>query len=496
MSSTKSQYKQIVKATSLFGGVQVFTIIVLIVKSKFVALYIGPLGVGIVGLYTTTIALVTSVTNFGLKTSSVKNISEAYATGDAIKVATIIGVLRKLVWFTGLLGTIVMLLSAHWLSEYTFGNSNNTVAFYWLSITLLLNQLSSGQIALLEGTRHLKLLAKASFFGSLIGISITLPIYYIWRIDGIIPVFIITSSVTLMLSYWFSSNIKIEKILILPKTIAIEGKQMLIMGFLIGLTGILDNVIAYVTRLFIVNLGDLKMVGLFTAGFAIVNIYVGMIFSAMLVDYYPRLSAVSKDNDSCKSIINQQAEIIVLILAPLVIFFLVFIKIIILMLYSEEFLSINTMIYWAMLGVLFKAINWSVGIIVLAKGASKLYSIIYIFAFIVALSTNICGYYYYGLEGLGIAFFITNFLLAVQGYFVAKYFYSFSFSPDLIKIFSIHFFLSLLCFIGVKISIYPLNYILGVILLGFSMYYSYFELDKRIGVKNILKKIKSRFKIS
>ena len=95
MSSTKSQYKQIVKATSLFGGVQVFTIIVLIVKSKFVALYIGPLGVGIVGLYTTTIALVTSVTNFGLKTSSVKNISEAYATGDAIKVATIIGVLRK-----------------------------------------------------------------------------------------------------------------------------------------------------------------------------------------------------------------------------------------------------------------------------------------------------------------------------------------------------------------------------------------------------------------
>ena len=75
MTEKKDSYRQIMKATSVFGGVQVFQILISIVRSKFVAILLGPAGMGIVGLLTATTGLVNGFTNFGLGTIAVKNIS-------------------------------------------------------------------------------------------------------------------------------------------------------------------------------------------------------------------------------------------------------------------------------------------------------------------------------------------------------------------------------------------------------------------------------------
>jgi O-antigen/teichoic acid export membrane protein len=475
------------KATSLFGGVQVFKILIGIIKSKFIAVFLGPAGMGIAGLIMSTLGLIASITNFGLETSAVKNIAGADATGDSKTISTIAGVLRRLTFFTGLLGSLSTLILAPWLSELTFGNQNYTLAFVWVAITLLLNQLSIGQIVILQGLRKIKLMAQASLLGSLIGLIIAVPIYYFWGIDGIVPVIILTSCFTLLVSFYFSRKVKIEKISIEPKTFFTEGKGMILMGFFIGLTSIIDQLLAYITKIFIGNFGDMNTVGLYDAGFLLINTYTGMIFAAMLADYYPRLSSVAKDNEKCKNEINQQAEIAILILAPAVIIFLVFTKIIILLLYSEQFLAIEGMIYWAMLGMIFKAINWSIGIIVLAKGNSKLYFKVYVIAAIWNLSTNLIGYYFWGIKGLGIAFFVYNFLFIAVSYGVAKINYSFSFDFALLKILSIQTIIIISCFIIIQIFISPFRYIIGCVLFLISLFYSYVELDKRVGIKKIIR---------
>ena len=64
---------------------------------------------------------------------------------------------------------------------------------------------------------------------------------------------------------------------------------------------------------------DVADVGLYSAGFTMIGTYVGMIFTAMGTDYYPRLSAVAKSNELSRQAINQQAEIAILIIAPLLI---------------------------------------------------------------------------------------------------------------------------------------------------------------------------------
>ncbi len=73
-------YRQIMKATSIFGGVQVFNILISIIRSKVMAVLLGPAGIGILGLFNSTIVLLSSLTNFGLGISAVKDIAAARET--------------------------------------------------------------------------------------------------------------------------------------------------------------------------------------------------------------------------------------------------------------------------------------------------------------------------------------------------------------------------------------------------------------------------------
>lgn len=493
MNNNQSAYRQIVKATSIFGGVQVFSIIISIVRSKFIAVLLGPLGMGIAGLLTSTTALIASITNFGLATSAVRNIAEANGTGDSGRIAKVVIVFKKLVWATGLIGSLSTLILAPWLSEMTFGNRDYTLAFVFLSVTLLLGQISSGQLVLLQGMRQIHLLAKASLLGSLIGLIVSVPIYYLYGIDGIVPAIIISSCISMLLSFYFSSKIKIQKMAVSPKDVLSEGRGMLVMGFLIGLTGFIDQIIAYATNIFISNYGNVKDVGMYNAGFSLVNTYVGMIFAAMLTDYYPRLSSVAKNNQLAKEMMNQQAEIAILILAPIIMCFFVFINLVILILYSREFLVADEMIYWAAIGIFIKAVNWSIGILLLAKGESKLYFVTYVLAAFIVLGTNISGYYLFGLKGLGIAFLTSYVLLTIIGYWIVKVKYSFSFSLEFLKIFAIQFLLGIICFVSIQVFKSPYTYLIGIPLILISTIFSYKELDKRIGILSVIQRVKSRF---
>ena len=57
MSENKSSYRQILKATSLFGSVQLFNILIAVLRTKLIAILIGPIGIGIAGLLNSTIEI-------------------------------------------------------------------------------------------------------------------------------------------------------------------------------------------------------------------------------------------------------------------------------------------------------------------------------------------------------------------------------------------------------------------------------------------------------
>ena len=47
----QSSYREIFKSTSLFGGVQVFNILIAVIRTKFIAVLLGPAGIYAVRTY-------------------------------------------------------------------------------------------------------------------------------------------------------------------------------------------------------------------------------------------------------------------------------------------------------------------------------------------------------------------------------------------------------------------------------------------------------------
>ncbi len=479
-------YLQIMKATSLIGGVQIFNILITIIRSKIIAMLLGPAGMGIMGLLSSTIGVISNLTNFGLGISSVKDIATANGTGDKKRISTVITAFQRVVWITGLLGLIVTAFLAPWLSQITFGNRNYTVAFIWLSFTLLFNQLSSGRLVLLQGMRRLNYLAKANIYGSVVSLFVTIPFYFFWGIDGIVPGIIGTASISLLLSWYFAGKIKIERIVLSRSQTVKEGKNMLRMGFIISLSGLISVGASYFIRIFISHTGGVEQVGLYNAGFAIINTYVGLVLSAMATDYYPRLSEIAHNNKRCRQTINQQAEIALLILAPILIIFLVFINFVVILLYSKQFIAVTDMIYWAALGMFFKAASWSIAFVFLAKGSSKLYFWNELIANVLLFVLNLVGYHFWGLTGLGISFTISYILYLVQVYLISRVRFAFNFERDFIRIFEIQFGLAIAGFLITKFLNHPFNYLSGLILIVLSGWYSLNELDKRLGLLSII----------
>lgn len=482
----QSSYRSIFKATSLFGGVQVYNIIIGIIKSKIIAVLLGTVGMGIMGLFQSTISFIQGLTSLGLGQSAVRDVSEANATGNSERINHIVAVLNKLVWITGLIGMGVCLVLSPFLSKFTFGNYDYTIPFILLSSILLIDQIRIGQGVLLQGLRRLKDLAKASTIGATLGLVISIPFYYLLKVDGIAPTLVLTSISYLVVNWLFVKRINIPKEKVSLKSSLQDGRLMMKMGIAMTINSIIVLGVAYLLRWFIRLQGGLEEVGLFTAGFTIVNTYAGMVFNAMATDYYPRLAAVNNDNEKGNLIINQQIEIATLVIAPLMVLCIVFMPFVIKILYSDQFLRANVFIIWASAGIIFKAISWALSYNFIAKGKARQFIINEVGAKLYSLPLQFGGYYLMGLKGLGIAFLLSYLLYSIQLYIVSRNQHNYSFSASFGEVFIIH----IVLLAGALILALTLKqwqiYTFGSLVAAFSIFFALRGLNARINLKSAL----------
>ena len=481
-----SSYKNILKATSLFGGIQVYTILINIIKTKILAIFLGPEGVGIEGLFKSGIELVQNITSLGLSASAVREVADANGAQDTARISKTVYIVRKLVWITGLFGLVSFALLSPWLSEFTFGNKDYTVSFILLSIILLLDQVSAGQKVILQGLGRYKYLAKSTAYGATFGLILSIPLYYYLGIKGVVPTLILNSTCTLVLSWFFSRKIILPKEHISAKQSLIDGKSMMKMGFSICLSGAEAALIAYLLRSIIRNQGGIEEVGLFQAGFILMNSYVALVFNAMGTDFYPRLANVNHDNVKCCEVINQQGIVASCLLSPILIAFIIYVPIAIYILYSDSFQAIGSYIIWASLGMMFRLSSWLMSFLFLAKSVAKEYIINETVAKTYFFVLNIIGYLLGSIEGLGIAFAVSYLLYTIQVFCIIHKKYNFTYDKEFIM-----YFLLYICFVVVAIFIahfsLVLRYSFGTLLFILSLFVSIRILDKKIGLVEIIR---------
>lgn len=491
MSEDNSSYRQIFKATSIFGGVQIFNILISIIKSKAVALLLGVEGMGLLGLFNSTIDLVKVATGLGLSSSAVRDISEVAVTHDVYRISSTLKTLKRWVCFTGVLGSVLTIVLSSSLSKWTFGNTDYTWSFVWLSIVLFLYSINSGQLAAMQGLRRIKDLAKAGLYGSLGGLIASVASFYLLGIDGIVLSLILTSIFSLFFSWYFNRKIGIVQVKQTYKESYINGLQMAKLGIMMMISSFITVITSYVFRIYISNSGGVDDVGIFQAGFAIVEGYFGLIYTAMATDYYPRLSGVNQDNEKVRNEVNKQAEIGLLIAAPMIVVLLFIMPSIIKILYTSAFLKVVPYVNWAVLGNIFKIGSWSMGFVLLAKGKSKIFITIAILLGILFLIVNVLGYNALGVEGIGIAFCINYAIHFLVLYVLCFKLYSFRYNREFWRIFLLVFVFSGCAFVIQNIPSTMIKYFLGILVTITISLYSFRRLNSKIDIVNI---IRSRWK--
>ncbi len=424
MSESKENniYRVIARAAALFGGVQVVSIICSVVRTKLIAVWLGSVGIGVIGLYNTAIDTVMALTGLGIRNSSVREISEAEASGRGDELSRIVTVVRRWSWFVGLLGAVVLITMAPLLSRWTFGDDNHIWGFVALSCTLLLNALLSGEQAILQGTKQLKKLARCSVYGSIAALVTSVPLYYFLGMDGIVPSLVVHAIVTCVATLLYRDK-KIEKADISLRQTAQQGREMITLGVFMTVSTFITTLFAYLFAAYLNYRSGESAVGYYQAGFTLMNKYVGLIFASMAMEYYPRLSSVRNDTAQLSHYVGQQSEMLQLMLAPVITLFIVLHPLMVRILYTADFYAINDYLLCAIQGMPFKAVSWSIGYVLLARGDGKMFFITELLSDSVTFILNIIGYEYWGLAGVGASYTIGFIFYLIMIYLVCKHKY-------------------------------------------------------------------------
>ena len=488
----RSSYRQILKATSLFGGVQVFNIFVTLLRGKLLAVLIGTAGMGLNGLLNSTLEVIKLASGMGLNESAIRDISKAKEANDKSELKKVYTIFRSWIWLSAILGVILTIALSPLLSRLTFDDYSYTKTFMFLSVTFLFTALTGGLYTLLRGMRKINLLASANISGSVAGLLVVIPIFYFYGIKGVVPAIVASSATTYVVSLYFRKKVNVKAINMNFRDVFAGGKQMVVLGVVLTLSTLLTTGSNFLLNAFISKVGSLEELGLFSAGSSIMTGYVGMVFVAMSTDYFPRLSGVINDSAKWKNVVNQQAEVVILILGPILSIILLSAPILVRLLLSEEFLPVIGYLKWASLAIMLKGITWVSGFVLISKRDNSLFFITELIGVLWFLFFNVLFFKLYGIEGLGIALNINYLFSVIMLYVILKRRYGFVISMSAYRLVGLYMFL---LSIGVGCIVYldfpNAYYGCGVVTIVVSII-SLKELDKRIGVKNIISNFRSK----
>ena len=487
MTEGKKAYQHAFKATSLFGGVQVFHILMGLIKNKVIAVLLGKNGMGIFRLLITTVDVTTRISNFGLPQSAVKFIANNLTRGNREKAFKFIAVLNKMLWVTGIFGTVLLIILSPFLSRLLFASDTYVFPIIWLSVTILFNQLAKGKISILQSLQKLKQLAKANLWGSFVALLIVIPLFYIFEKEAIVPSIIISAIINYFFSWLYLKKNKIPKIKLARAENYAHGKPLFKLGMALSFSSLLSILTAYILQIFVDKLGGLEQVGLFSAGFLIINRYGNLIFSAMEKDYYPRLAGVADDNSKVRHTVEHQALIAILLMTPIIVLFIALSPQLIQLLFSRDFLAIKLMVVWGMLGLWFKALAWPMAYVLIAKGDSKIYVSYNVGFSIIELGMNMLGYYYAGLTGLGFSFMAYQFIHLLAVYIIDHFRYDFYLPQNFYRLVLICLLFCTTCLLLTFLSQALWNIILLGIIVVLSGVFAYVQLNKKIDFKEMVK---------
>lgn len=413
-----NQYRSILKATSIFGGTQLVQILVGLVRSKFVALLIGTTGMGLNSIFMSSLWIFITIFGMGVNMSVVKDLSKAFDKKEWLRFSQVTKTFRHLLWISGTIGMICVIVFSPLLSRWTFEDNNHISSYCFLSLVVLFTLVAQGNTALLVSSRRIKTTAKCSLISSVVSLFISIPFFYFWRLDGIVPGIVFSTIGNYFVTWYYAREVETESVSLSYKEQWRLSQSFIALGMVMVIGVLISNLSNYIINLSVTRMGGLSDLGLYSAGFAITMQTLTMVFASMGSDYFPRLSAAMGDRDRMNQTMNEQSEVVLLLATPILALFMFMAPLIVRLLLSEEFLPVTGFIRVLCFGMLLRAASYALGYASFAKGDKIVYLLVEgVYGNVVNLMLAVVMYYFWGLHGMAWSFVINY----VQYYLLIRY---------------------------------------------------------------------------
>ena len=342
------ELKILAKNTLILASPKVLKFFVGILRAKFIAIFLGLTGAGIVDQLQDIITQIRNFTLSGLSDGMVKLI--AHQNGieiDVQKIGSIIKTYLVMIIPITITVTILGYIYANEITLFVFGDIKYKLYFQIGFIALPLSILSSTANALLKAYKEIRSFATAEVFIIIINLVIFLPLVYFYKIPGGVVYVTLSFLVTFLVVFFLmrknvfkKHNITFDDIK--KGIISKEYFQNLLAFISYGIVGGIFYVFAEVSiRAIVVNDLGIDKLGLYTPITRWSNLFLGFIMPAIYTYLYPRLSEAKSDKEIV-DVVNDVFRLITFVALPFVIVGISTRQWIIPLFYSNDFLEAST----------------------------------------------------------------------------------------------------------------------------------------------------------
>jgi O-antigen/teichoic acid export membrane protein len=440
-----SSYRQILKSSFIIGGASIITIVVGLVRTKVLAMLLGPAGIGLVSLYYSLMQTTSTLATMGLGNVGTRQVAATLGSDAGEELSSL---RRAMFWGAMLLafiGALMVWSLREVLATHVLGGKEYSSVVGWLSVGVAFSVASASQGALIQGLRRIEDMARISVYGSILNTLVGLAVLWKWHQAGVVAFVLVVPLINFLLGHMY--------VLRLPKPtyphksidqMLNQWQSLLRLGIPFMGAGLVSALVELWIRVSVSQTLGTESLGHFQAAWLISMQYIGFVLAAMGADYYPHLTSVINDHKASTRLVNEQTEVALLLSAPVFIVMIAFSPLVIELLYSSAFNPAAEILKWQILGDILKVASWPLGFVLLALGSGKTF--FWIESFVLIFMGLLVAIYSsrVGVKITGIAFLISYSIYLPAVYFIARNSIGFKWTKSVAKLLTFVIFICIL----------------------------------------------------
>ena len=393
-----------IKTSFLSGLSTAISLLARLISTKIVAVYLGTNGMFLMGQLKDFLRLGNTIGSFGIENGIVKYVSEYES--EKTKLSDIIGTSFKINFASALIFSSLILVFKNQISDFLQINFSENFYFLILIFSIISASIHTCFLSIYNGLNKIKLYVLVNIFSNIVSAIILVILVLEIEIIGAFYALAINQIFSLLINIIFFFIYKPFEIEWIFKQFVYDNLKKLSSFSVMAVVGPTCLIIStFIVRDFIFTEFGSDYAGSWEAMWRISAIYLLFLITTFKFYLIPTFSKLN--NNELKKEVFKIWKVVIPIIIIITAGVYITKDLIINILLSEEFILINTIIFFHLLGDVIKINCWVLGNIMISKADTKSFIFFQIEWSVVFVALTYLFIGKYGFVGVSISYFIT-----------------------------------------------------------------------------------------